>query len=360
MEEAFADGVPWRTAILVLVVGTVLNLINQGDALFGSEPVQLGKLIANYLVLFFVAIITGVSVSRRCKRTATLDQTADGTDMANLGAPISDVLADSRTVFDNASRVNAASNRRVEFADEVVTLMQTTTAQSQQVASAVAEGRALVESMRETFNDVTAEIDSVVERVAQVSKAAEGLHQQALAFFDDLTKMSTVTGAIAEVAWQTNLLALNASIEAAHAGQAGQGFAVVADQIRNLADIAKTRTEEVQAQFQAFSDSKATFLTGINALSTDISAALGVSSVGQAETQRKSAHVDEMIVELNQMMQSVSQLSEEQMTKMREVSSSIESIAGDARAAVDGSAANMGVGKRLIDKTEEIRRMCEL
>ena len=60
-ECAFSDGVPLRSLNVALVVGTVLNLINQGDALFGAAPVSCVKLVLTYLVPYAVCTYGAVS-----------------------------------------------------------------------------------------------------------------------------------------------------------------------------------------------------------------------------------------------------------------------------------------------------------
>jgi hypothetical protein len=58
---AVSDGVPRRSLWVALVVGTVLNLINQGDALVGGRPLDLGKLVLTYLVPYFVCTYGAVA-----------------------------------------------------------------------------------------------------------------------------------------------------------------------------------------------------------------------------------------------------------------------------------------------------------
>ncbi len=97
-------------------------------------------------------------------------------------------------------------------------------------------GKQIVASAIKAINDVAAEMEHITEVIARVN--------------NDSTRIGGVLDVIVGIAEQTNLLALNAAIEAARAGEQGRGFAVVADEVRSLAQRTQSSTEEIRGMIE--------------------------------------------------------------------------------------------------------------
>ena len=138
-----------------------------------------------------------------------------------------------------------AQKQKIET-DQVATAMHEMSATVQEVArnaEAAAEAATQADSEARQGDEVVNEVIAQIERLAQeVNRSTEAM----TLLEQESNKIGSVMDVIKAVAEQTNLLALNAAIEAARAGEAGRGFAVVADEVRTLAQRTQQSTEEIE------------------------------------------------------------------------------------------------------------------
>ncbi|MGE8407801.1 MAG: methyl-accepting chemotaxis protein [Pseudomonas sp.] len=110
-------------------------------------------------------------------------------------------------------------------------------------AEEASEAAMMADQQAREGDRVVSEVIAQIERLAQeVGNSSEAMNQ----LKSESAKIGSVLDVIKSVAQQTNLLALNAAIEAARAGEAGRGFAVVADEVRSLAQRTQQSTEEIE------------------------------------------------------------------------------------------------------------------
>lgn len=210
--------------------------------------------------------------------------------------------------FAQIEQLATAMNEMTATVKEVANNANSASSSTTEAAGVAEEGSQFVDATITTINSLSSNIGSSADAVNEVELKVGGI--------------GSVVDTIRSISEQTNLLALNAAIEAARAGEAGRGFAVVADEVRNLAKRTQDATIEIQGMIEELQNSAqdANGLMGKSVREADV----GVEQVTQAGT--KLSGIVEKIGHISDMNYQISSAAEEQTTVANDINRNLDEV----------------------------------
>lgn len=251
-------------------------------------------------------------------------------------------------VTEEGNRSLARQNDEIEMAATAVNEMSAAVEEVARNASSTAEASSLSERAagngRARVGQTVRSIRQMNAEIGQTARLVEGLASQA----QDIGKVLDVIRAIAE---QTNLLALNAAIEAARAGEAGRGFAVVADEVRSLANRTQQSTQEIQGLIEQLQDGANDAVAAMRG-----SASHAQSNLVEADSAAQAlGRIVATVEELDGLNQQIATAAEEQSQVAQDIDRNITNVSGLSEQAHEGTAAVLSANQRVKEHMAGLR-----
>jgi methyl-accepting chemotaxis protein len=256
-------------------------------------------------------------------------------------------------VSDQAQRSDQAMERQRHETDQVATAINEMSAAAQEVAKS-AQNAAV--AAQQTDEEGQAAKRVVAGSIVKIHALVNDIRSSGVSLDSlqkDVSSIVSVLGVIRSIAEQTNLLALNAAIEAARAGEAGRGFAVVADEVRALASRTQISTQEIQSMIDRL---QAGTQSAVEAMRRSSEAGDGTS----AQANEAGASLDAMaqlIGTINSMNAQIASAAEEQTAVAEEINRSVHQIAVAVDSVADETQLGAQTSRSLADLGQRLGQL---
>ncbi len=351
-----------KNRLLMLIAGAVAFLLGLAGAVF---------LINNF-------------VTRLNRVSAAMGRVADGDlsttikifardEIGDLGRAINRMLESMHSMVTSikttADQVASASTQLYATSEQIATGAEEVAAQAGTVATAseemtctsseiaknclmAVESSKLASDSAESgavvVQETVAEMNRIADRVKESSQTVESLGARS-------DQIGEIVGTIEDIADQTNLLALNAAIEAARAGEQGRGFAVVADEVRALAERTTKATKEIGAMIRAIQ---------VETKSAVSSMEQGVQEVeqGTINAAKSGEALREILEQANSVTMQINQIAtaaEQQTATTNEITNNIQQITDVVHETAKGSQESASAANQLSRLAEELQQLVD-
>ena len=254
-------------------------------------------------------------------------------EISNIKSSINDLTSELRSVIESvkglahenssiAEQLSSTSAQTTNLTNKSSLIVTDTTNMaknmSEEIKSSFEEAKKSKENLERTclyINEVSNDVLGLSKNVDEAANSEISLASSMKSLADQAKNVKDVLNIIDDIADQTNLLALNAAIEAARAGEHGRGFAVVADEVRQLAERTQNSLSEINATINLI----------VEAISNS-SQTIGDNAKKAGELCKKSAQINEKIENMNQLMNESVSLNETSTKDYLETGHKVEEL----------------------------------
>lgn len=351
-----------KTIVESLVIGLIGILLQAGLATWLMRTIMKP---VDALRLMLIDISQGEGDLTKRLDDTTKDELAEISKYFNLfieklRVMISQIASTSSQVASASSQLNATAVQIATGAEEVAAQAGTVATAGEEMAATsseiaqncqmVAEG---AQRASQTAQNGAEVVEKTVKVMSQIAEKVQGSAKTVESLGARSDQIGAIIGTIEDIADQTNLLALNAAIEAARAGEQGRGFAVVADEVRALAERTTRATREIGEMIKAIqNETKGAVLAMEQGVHQVEAGTVEAGKSGQA-LQDILHQVNDVAMQINQ----IATAAEEQTATTGEISSNMHQITEVVHQTSKGAHESASAASQLSGNAEELQRL---
>lgn len=323
----------------------------------GGEPQNATQVMQQAAAGDLTASVASANEGSMLKALANMIGTLR-TMMGEINSGANQLVTNADHISRVSSEVADAAVRQSDATASMAAAMEELTVSSSHISASALETEQNSQEAMRLAAEGSERVGQASSAIKRMSETVTGASSRILALEERIGQVSSIANVIKEIAGQTNLLALNAAIEAARAGEQGRGFAVVADEVRKLAERTSSATTEIEQMIVGIQDDTSSAVGAMNAalpevdqgvaLAASAAEALKAIEEGARQTLVRVREIAEATREQSAASTSIAQ-------RVEEISSMVESTSESIRGAADAAIGLERIAGNLKDQIARFR-----